>query len=300
MSFQDKLGQYSKIVNERLNQHLAAGKHFGPPETLADAMRYAVIGNAKRIRPFIVMETAKIFGVNPHRSADVAAAVECMHSYSLVHDDLPAMDDDDMRRGKPSCHKYFNEATAILAGDALQSLAFEILSRPQTDADPAIRSQLVLELATASGWAGMAGGQMMDIEETNTDKNRKLKLAIIQRIHSMKTGAILEFSCVAGPIIAKAAEDHVHRFREYGKLIGLAFQAADDLLDVTGDSEHLGKRTGKDLETGKPSIVARAGLEKTQKYVNDLEEAAIELIEPYGNHATDLIEATKFICRRET
>ncbi len=297
MSFQDKLEQYSKIVNERLNNHLMPGKHFGPPERLSDAMRHAVIGSGKRIRPFIIMESAKIFGVNPHRSADVASAVECLHSYSLVHDDLPAMDDDDMRRGKPSCHKAFDEATAILAGDALQSLAFEILARPGSDADPAIRSQLVLEMATAAGWAGMAGGQMMDIELTNHPK--KIKLALIQRIHAMKTGAVLEFSAVAGPIIAKAAEDHIHRFREYGKLVGLAFQAADDLLDVTGDSEHLGKRTGKDEISGKPSIVARAGLEKTQKYVNDLEQAAIDLIVPYGTAADDLIEATRFICRRE-
>ena len=298
MAFQDKLHQYATLVNEALNQHLMPGKHFGPPESLADAMRYAVIGKGKRLRPFIVMETARIFSVSPQRSTNVACAVECMHCYSLVHDDLPAMDDDDLRRGQPAVHKKFDEATAILAGDALQTLAFEILSRPEADPSAEIRARLVLELSTAAGWAGMAGGQMMDMDEEKQTK-RKTRLAIIQRIHSMKTGALFEFCAVAGPTIAEASEEEIELFREYGKIIGLAFQASDDLLDVTSTQETAGKKTGKDAATGKPSIVARMGAEKTRNYLEKLETAAISYLKPFGPAAQDLAEATRFICRRD-
>ena len=243
-----------------------------------------------------MIESARMFGKAPGRVADAAAALECMHSYSLVHDDLPAMDDDDLRRGRPTVHKAYDEPTAILAGDALQSLAFEILAHPACHSDPAVRAQLVLELAVASGWAGMAGGQMMDLEEEgNAGKTR---LAVIQRIHSMKTGALIEYSCVAGGIIAEAKPEEIDILRAFGQLLGLMYQAADDILDTTADTKTIGKTAGKDAAANKATVVARMGLEKARAYVAELEAEAIKTLTPFGERAEWLVEATKFVVTR--
>jgi farnesyl diphosphate synthase len=296
MDIAARLAENAKIVNERLNYHLTPGQHFGPPEKLANAMRHAVMGGGKRIRPFLLMESARMFGRAPERCAEAAAALECLHCYSLVHDDLPAMDDDDMRRGRPTVHKAFDEATAILAGDALQSLAFELIAHPRCHTDPAVRARLALELAAASGWAGMAGGQMMDLE--NEGRGKKARLAIIQRIHDMKTAALIEFSCAAGGVLAEADEDNIERLRRFGQLLGLMFQGADDILDATASSEEIGKTAGKDEAAGKATIIARMGLEKARSYVDGLKRAALEELAPFGERAEWLAAAARFVTER--
>ncbi len=296
MDFSLRLQENSKLVSDRLKTHLMPGQHFGPPRTLSDAMSHAVMSGGKRFRPFLMIESARMFGKNPGRVADAAAALECMHSYSLVHDDLPAMDDDDLRRGRPTVHKEYDEATAILAGDALQSLAFEILAHPACHSDPAIRAQLVLELSVAAGWAGMAGGQMMDLEEEgNAGKTR---LAIIQRINAMKTGALIEYACVAGGIIAEAKPEEIDTLRSFGQLLGLMYQAADDILDTTADTKIIGKTAGKDEASKKATVVARMGVEKARAYVADLEAEAIKTLAPFGDRAEWLVEATRFVVTR--
>ncbi len=296
MDFSHRLQENSKLVSDRLKTHLMPGQHFGPPRTLSDAMSHAVMSGGKRFRPFLMIESARMFGKNPGRVADAAAALECLHCYSLVHDDLPAMDDDDLRRGRPTVHKAYDEATAILAGDALQSLAFEILAHPACHSDPAVRALLVLELAVAAGWAGMTGGQMMDLEEEgNAGKTR---LAVIQRINSMKTGALIEYSCVAGGYIAEAKPQEIDTLRKFGQLLGLLYQAADDILDTTGDTKTIGKTAGKDEANKKATIVARMGLEKASAYVAELEKEAIKSLTPFGDRAEWLVEATKFVVTR--
>jgi len=296
MDFTLRLQENSKLVAERLNHHLTPGQHFGPPRRLSDAMRHAVLAGGKRFRPFLMIESARIFGRAPGRVADAAAALECIHCYSLAHDDLPAMDDDDLRRGRPTVHKYFDEATAILAGDALQSLAFEILAHPACHSNPAVRAQLVLELAVASGWAGMAGGQMMDLEEEG--KGGKTRLAIIQRMHGMKTGALIEFACVAGGYLAEARPEEIDRLRSFGQLLGQMYQAADDILDTTAKTNEIGKTAGKDQASNKATIVARMGLDKARAYVAGLEEEAIKTLAPFEERAEWLVEATKFVVSR--
>jgi farnesyl diphosphate synthase len=298
MDFAARLAENARLVGERLNQHLTPGQHFGPPHRLADAMRHAVLVGGKRFRPFLVIESARIFGAPPGRVLDAAAALECIHCYSLAHDDLPAMDDDDLRRGQPTVHKAFDEATAILAGDALQSLAFEILAHPDCHPNPAVRAHLVLELAVAAGWAGMCGGQMMDLEQEG--KGGETRLAIIQRIHAMKTGALIEFACIAGGYLAGAKPEEIDALRAYGQLLGQMFQAADDILDVTQGTAALGKTAGKDERSDKATVVARMGLDKAKAYVAELERAAVEALAPFGERAEFLVAATHFVVNRQS
>src|SRR5262249_8838969 len=222
---------------------------LGAPR-LAEAMRYAALGGGKRFRPFLVIEAAALFNV-PHTEAlDTAAAIECVHCYSLVHDDLPAMDNDDLRRGRPTVHKAFDEATAILAGDALLTFAFEILGRATTHADPLVRAELVLGLARASGWQRMAGGQMLDLEAAGVPHDADG----IAKIQALKTGALIEFSVEAGALLGRAATAEQQSLRAYARAIGLAFQVADDLLDAEGTSVEVGKATGKDASAGKATF----------------------------------------------
>jgi farnesyl diphosphate synthase len=298
MDFAARLDENARLVGERLDQHLTPGQHFGPPRRLADAMRHAVLVGGKRFRPFLVIESARMFGAPPARVLDAACALECIHCYSLAHDDLPAMDDDDLRRGKPTVHKAFDEATAILAGDALQSLAFEILANPASHPNPAVRAHLVLELAVAAGWAGMCGGQMMDLEQEG--KGGETRLAIIQRIHGMKTGALIEFACIAGGYLAGAKAAEVDALRNYGQLLGQMFQAADDILDVTQATEGLGKTAGKDVKADKATVVARMGLDKAKEYVAMLQAAAIDALAPFGERAEFLVAAAHFVVDRQS
>jgi farnesyl diphosphate synthase len=258
-------------------------------------MRHATLGGGKRFRPFLLIESARLFGVAPDAALDAAVALECVHCYSLVHDDLPAMDDDATRRGQPTVHVAFDEATAILAGDALLTLAFEILARPQTHNDPAVRAELALCLARASGWLGMAGGQALDLEA----EGRKLIEADIRRLQAMKTGALIAFACEAGAMLGNANAQDRAALRRFGETMGLAFQLADDLLDAQGDAARLGKATGKDAKAGKATLVSVLGVEAAGQTLAGLEGQAVAQLASFGDRAARLAEAARFVTRRQ-
>ncbi len=260
---------------------------------LLSAMRYAALGAGKRLRPFLVLESARLFNVPRACALRVGAALECVHCYSLVHDDLPAMDNDDLRRGKPTAHKKFDEATAILAGDSLLTLAFEILAFEDTHPDAKIRGTLVLELAKASGKDGMAGGQMLDIEAEN-----ELSSALdhVMRIQNHKTGALFRFACEAGAIMAST--DRLS-LRRYADNIGLAFQITDDLLDLESTPEQLGKATQKDTGKGKATIVDLMGRDAAQEKAASLVQSAIAALAPFGSAADTLRATARFTISRK-
>lgn len=263
------------------------------------AMRHAVLGGGKRLRPFLTLETARLFGVQGDGPLRAGAAVELLHCYSLVHDDLPSMDDDDLRRGRPTVHKAFDEATAILAGDALQALAFDVLADPETDPDPAIRSALVLGLARASGLGGMVGGQMLDLAAEGRYGEARLSEADVRQLQMMKTGAILTFSVEAGAILGKADAVSRENLVSYGRALGAAFQVADDILDRESSAEALGKRTGKDAEKGKATLVDLLGLEGARRECRLLVERAQACLDGFGEKADVLREAVRFVAERE-
>jgi farnesyl diphosphate synthase len=265
-----------------------------PASRLLKAMRYAALSGGKRLRPFLVSESAALFGVPRSRALRVGAALECVHCYSLTHDDLPSMDDDDLRRGRPSTHKQFDEATAILVGDGLLTLAFEVLADRQTHPGAAIRSELVLELAKAAGKAGMVGGQMLDIE---AESQPKATLAQIKRIQIHKTGALFRFACEAGAILAGKPRKAL---RCYADHIGLAFQVVDDLLDVEATPEQLGKATQKDEKSGKATSVDLLGIDGARKLAQREVAQAIAALKPYGAKADTLRAAAQFITSRKT
>ncbi|MFN0190713.1 MAG: polyprenyl synthetase family protein [Aestuariivirga sp.] len=264
-----------------------------PKGRLRDAMEYAVLGGGKRLRPFLVRESASLFDVPEAQALRVGAALECIHCYSLVHDDLPAMDNDDLRRGKPTTHRAFDEATAILAGDALQSLAFAILSDPGTHPDPAIRSELVLKLAHAAGAEGMAGGQMLDIEAETSGYSDVSKIIVLQ---ALKTGALFRFACEAGAILGRGDPAQLTR---YADKIGLAFQIADDILDITSAPEALGKATQKDAAQGKATLAGLLGLDTARARAQELAGEAAEAVSVYGEKAETLKALAGFIVSRE-
>jgi farnesyl diphosphate synthase len=294
LSFADRFAAHREAVDERLANLL--GEAPAPPVRLAEAMRYATLGGGKRFRPFLVIEAAALFGVPPLKALDTAAAVECVHCYSLVHDDLPAMDDDDFRRGRPTVHKRFDEATAVLAGDGLLTIAFEILSRPATDPDPAARMELVLGLARAAGWRGMAGGQMLDLEA----QGLRYGLDDIRRMQALKTGALIEFSVDAGGILGRGSPAERAALRAYARAIGLAFQIADDLLDVEGRIEDIGKATGKDAAAGKATFVSLLGVSAAREMLSSLGRDAVEALQPFGIRAAILEEAADFVSNRRS
>lgn len=257
-----------------------------PRRRLYEAMRHAAIGGGKRMRPLLVLAAAALFHVDRQAALRVGAAIECIHVYSLVHDDLPCMDDDDMRRGKPTVHKAFDEATAVLAGDSLHALAFEILADDATSADPFVRSELVLELARASGAVGMAGGQMMDLEaETAT-----FDLHTVTRLQQLKTGALIAFSVEAGAILARVPPEGRTALHGYARDVGLAFQIADDILDVEGDAAVAGKALQKDAAAGKATFLSLLGLDRAKAQAAMLVEQAIGHLNGFGTEA-DLLRA---------
>ena len=260
---------------------------------LLSAMRYAALGAGKRLRPFLVIESARLFNMPQAQALRVGAALECVHCYSLVHDDLPAMDNDDLRRGKPTTHKKFDEATAILAGDSLLTLAFEILAHDETHEDASVRSTLVVELAKASGMNGMAGGQMLDIE---AEKESSSALEHIMLIQSHKTGALFRFACEAGAIMAGADRSPL---RGYADDIGLAFQITDDLLDLGSTPAELGKATQKDSGKGKATIASLIGRDAAQLKAQELAGSAIAALAPYGSAADTLRATARFIISRK-
>jgi len=263
-----------------------------------DAMRYSSLGGGKRLRAFFVLAGATLFKVGAVPALRTASAIEFLHAYSLIHDDLPAMDDDDLRRGKPSCHRQFDEATAILAGDALQALAFEVLAHETTHGDPAVRTALVAELARAAGAHGMVGGQMLDLlaETQGPDQS----IGAITRLQRLKTGALISFSCTAGAILGKAPEPMRAALAAYAHDVGLAFQIVDDLLDVEGDAAELGKATNKDAAAGKATFVSILGVERARAQAALLAQQAATHLEPLGPRAELLKQAAKFVVQRRT
>jgi len=263
---------------------------------LIEAMRYALLAPGKRIRPFFVFESARLFGVDPRQALRAGAAIECVHCYSLVHDDLPAMDDDDLRRGRPTVHKAFDEATAILAGDALLTFAFEILSAPEAHPDAGLRSELVSELAKAAGKAGMAGGQMLDLEAESV---RIADIGRIITLQAMKTGALFRFACLAGAILGKAGIVEREALTAYADRIGLAFQIADDILDVESSSATLGKATRKDRAAGKATFVDLLGLAGAKAEARKRADEAKHAMRGYGEKADLFRAAADYVVGRK-
>ncbi|MBB5753632.1 polyprenyl synthetase family protein [Prosthecomicrobium pneumaticum] len=281
-------------VLEGLLDDLPAFGELERPLRLMAAMRHAVLGGGKRLRPFLVVEAAALFGREDEGVLRAAAAIELLHCYSLVHDDLPAMDDDDLRRGRPTVHKAYDEATAILAGDALLTLAFDVLADPATDADPAVRAALVLGLARASGPGGMVGGQMLDLEAESVPPAE----AGVRTLQAMKTGALLRFSVEAGAILGGAPAEARRALLHYGAATGAAFQLADDLLDATATAAETGKRTGKDAARGKATLVALHGVERSRRMLVALVAQAEAALAPFGPAADTLRQAARFVADR--
>jgi farnesyl diphosphate synthase len=259
-----------------------------------EAMRYSALAPGKRLRPFLVLAGAQLFGVAGRSALQVAAAVEMVHAYSLVHDDLPAMDNSDLRRGRPTCHKEFDEATAVLAGDGLLTFAFEVLTHPDTHGDPAVRCELVSALAQAAGPAGMVGGQMIDL----IAENRTLDIGAITRLQRMKTGALIAFACEAGAILGKAAADARLALRGYAHDLGLAFQIADDLLDVEGSAEETGKPVGSDAVAGKATFVSILGVERARAQAGLLVRQAVAHLDLFEERAELLRHVARFVVDR--
>ncbi len=262
-----------------------------------EAMRYAALAPGKRLRPFLVLASAHLFSVGKRPALQVATAIELVHCYSLIHDDLPAMDDSDLRRGRPTCHKAFDEATAILAGDGLLTLAFEVLADPDTHGDPAVRAELVLCLAKAAGSAGMVGGQMIDLlAETDPDQD----IGAITRLQRLKTGALIAFSCEAGAVLGKAAPELRRALIAYAHDLGLAFQIADDLLDVEGSEAEVGKSVQRDAAAGKATFVTILGVEGARQQALALIDQASGHLDPFGDRADLLRQCARFVVERRS
>jgi farnesyl diphosphate synthase len=266
-----------------------------PRSRLYEAMRYAALGGGKRLRPLLVLASSALFHTARERAVRVGGAVECLHVYSLIHDDLPAMDDDDLRRGKPTLHKAFGEATAILAGDALHALAFEIVADEATHEDPFVRAELVAELARAAGPAGMAGGQMMDLAAAEGS----LDLSAVTRLQQLKTGALIGFCLEAGAIMGRVPPEKRTKLRGYARDVGLAFQIADDLLDEEGLEERTGKKVGKDRAAGKETFVTLLGRERARQQADLLVRQAVDFLKSYGAEADLLRAIARFAVERD-
>jgi farnesyl diphosphate synthase len=278
-------------INKTVQSLLPATDLIEAP--LFDAMRYAVLNGGKRLRPFMVMESARVFGVDPARAKRVACAAEFVHCYSLAHDDLPAMDNADLRRGKPSLHKKYDEATALLAGDALLTLAFEILSDPETHEDPRVRIELVGNLAGSVGMHGMVGGQMLDL----IGEKQEFDIGTISRLQRLKTGKLIAFCCEAGAILGKANPAHRNALRNYAHDLGLAFQVTDDLLDVEGNVHELGKPTGQDAK--KATFVSTMGREQARARAEMLVEQAIAHLRIFDAGRVDLLrDLARYVLER--
>jgi farnesyl diphosphate synthase len=286
------------LLDELLQEKREPGE-IARPARLLEAMRYAALSGGKRLRPFLVVETAALFGVTRERALLAGAALECVHCYSLIHDDLPAMDNDDVRRGQPTTHKAFDEATAILAGDALLTFAFDLMARDAVHDNAAVRLALVTELARAAGIGGMAGGQMLDLEaEGRFDAKRKLGEKDIATLQAMKTGALIGFACRAGAILGQADDAARVALSRYGDAIGQAFQIADDLLDLEGDAATVGKATGKDSAAGKATLVSALGRDEAVARRDALIEEAERALATLPHDTAILGAAARFIAGR--
>lgn len=299
--FLPRLALLATEIELALDEILNLATDPAAPPRLIAAMRHATLGGGKRFRPFLVSETARMLGADADPAIRAGAAIELLHVYSLVHDDLPAMDDDDLRRGKPTVHRAFDEATAILVGDALQTLAFETLADPSTHPDPAIRANLVLSLARAAGASGMAGGQMLDLDAEGrfpAQSDQALGAEAIRRLQGMKTGALLCCAVDLGAVIGGASGDVRARLARFGAALGAAFQTADDILDVEASSAELGKATGKDAGRGKATLVAVLGLEAARRERDRLAADAVAALDGFGGEADLLRAAARFAAGR--
>jgi len=284
----------SQAVNAELDRLLPISD--GPDARVHEAMRYASLDGGKRLRPFLVMQSASLFSVSEAAAIRVACAIEMVHCYSLVHDDLPCMDDDDLRRGRPTCHRQFDEQTALLAGDSLLTKAFEVLANPATHSDPAVRCELVAELAHASGGQGMVGGQMIDLLAHTLD----LDVAGITRLQQMKTGRLFSFSSEAGAVMGKAHGEMRLALRNYAHDLGLAFQIADDILDVEGDAAEVGKKVGKDADAGKATFVSLLGLDRARSQAAMLADQACRHLDPFGDKADLMRDVARYVVQRRS
>jgi farnesyl diphosphate synthase len=298
MALDSRLSSAAAAVEAFLDACLAEAANAGSPERLTAAMRHALLGGGKRFRPFLVLESAALFDVQAELAMPVAAALECIHSYSLVHDDLPAMDNDELRRGRPTVWKAFDEWTAILAGDGLLTLAFEIVAAPRCALAPALKAEIALALARAAGPAGMVGGQALDLAAGKLAMPARPALAEVRRLQAMKTGALILFAAEAGALIAGAGGEQRRALRAFGEHLGLAFQISDDLIDAEGSALEAGKATGKDAAQGKATLVALLGVSAARQALMAAEADAIRALAPFGDRAGTLAAAATFVARR--
>ena len=294
VSVADAMSETSRAVDKVLDRVLP--RPSGPEARVLEAMRYSTLAGGKRLRPFLVYASSRLFDVPEPRALRVGAAIELVHSYSLIHDDLPAMDDDDLRRGQPSCHKKFDEATAILAGDALQALAFEVVAHRDTHPDAEVRCELTRLLAVAAGCAGMVGGQMIDLAAEGTSPG----IDIVSRMHALKTGALITFACEAGAVLGATAEESRDSLVAYSKELGLAFQIADDLLDAEGNSNDIGKTAGKDAAAGKATFVSVLGLNQARSRAREHARSACDRLAGFDGRADLLRAVAQFVVERRS
>lgn len=295
MVLNQELERVASLIEKRLDALLAPEPAPSGQARLIEAMRYAALGGGKRLRPFLLVESARLFGVAEEDALDAGAALECVHCYSLVHDDLPSMDDDKVRRGRPTAHIAFGEAIAILAGDALLTLGFDILSRPSTHPDPNVRAELIGLLAQAAGVLGMAGGQALDLAAEGQD----LGLMEVAKMQAMKTGALFAFACDAGALLGRADAVARGALHAYASAFGQAFQLADDLLDAEGDEAAVGKAVSKDAGRGKATLVALLGIDSARARLQALVDDAEAALAPFGNEGATLKAAARFVASRK-
>ena len=295
--FRARLGDARGRVEVALDALLPKETGAGAQAVLADAMRHGVLNGGKRLRAFLTLEIAGLFGADPAQADRVAASTECLHAYSLIHDDLPCMDDDDLRRGQPTVHRKWDEATAVLAGDGLQTIAFEILAAPETHGDGAVRADLILSLARNSGFAGMVGGQMLDIAAETAASHDKAEIESIQRL---KTGALIVHAAVSGAILAEASAADRKAIRDYACDLGSAYQIADDILDVTGHVAETGKAVGKDAGAGKATFVDLLGLDRAKARARELVDRACENLSSFGPEADALRYVAEYTVSRRS
>jgi farnesyl diphosphate synthase len=294
----DKTAEDTENLLSLLLSDQVLGDEIARPKRLLDAMRYSSLGGGKRLRPFLVVESAAVFGVSREAALYAGAALECIHCYSLIHDDLPAMDNSDLRRGRPTLHKAYDDATAILAGDALLTIAFDIITRDEIHREASVRLKLTRALARASGIGGMAGGQMLDLAGEGRFGDRDP--VDVARVQQMKTGALLRFGCIAGALLGQASQTEYNALDDFGRALGEAFQIADDLLDVEGDAATLGKPAGADAELGKTTFVTQLGVEGAKKRVRDLLARGDAALSIFGARADVLRAAAHFVAERKS
>ena len=295
-----QLGNSATVVEAYLAAVLAKQESAGTPRRLAEAIRHAVLGGGKRFRPFLVFHSAALFGAEQEAALPAAAAIECIHCYSLVHDDLPAMDNDDLRRGRPTVWKAYDEWTAILVGDALQAFAFELICGPESAGAAGIKADLAHVLAVASGAVGMVGGQQLDLEAGKLADQPQPTIASIMHLQAMKTGALITAACEMGAIVGGAKPAERAALKTYGEHLGAAFQISDDLLDAEGSSADTGKATGKDAAAGKATLIGMLGIKEARSHLDRSIAAAIAALNVFGEKAEPLAEAARLMGRRDS